>query len=275
MLRRISANLSSVIASGCRMQTGWWPSTKSLIQDFHRFELFPILYSICKYIRRLSSLFFEPYKVIYGHTANSFFFYVSVCVWNSGTIVASGSTTDMFSQFLHHRANTSGKLIVSGCERAYLCVSLGASQLQCRKMCVGIFLHFWVRACVLSHPVVRWDLNRKTSLTFFRRPVSGDCIFSPIAWMPFAPMSTGRDILSPQHGQWVKGQKEKQSFMAFDIICWDCSVAVLFWVYYVSCPVPIMQFDLNVGVLFLFETLSDGIIVLFLCSEVRVWERSV
>lgn len=77
---------------------------------------------------------------------------------------------------------------------------------------------------------------------------------------------------------WKVSEKTKgkaELFMVFDIICWDRSLAVLFWVYYVSCPVPIMQFDLNVGVLFLFETLSDGIIVLFLCSEVRVWEHGV
>lgn len=68
------------------------------------------------------SLFFEPYKVIYGQIAGSFFFYVSLCVWNSGTIVASGSTITLFSQFLHHRANTSGKLIVSGCEHVCVCL---------------------------------------------------------------------------------------------------------------------------------------------------------
>lgn len=59
-------------------------------------------------------------------------------------------------------------------------------------------------------------------------------------------------------------QKEKHvCFMEFDIIRPDDRTAVPLLVYGVSRPLPVVQFDLHVGVLFLLETLSDGTIVLF------------
>lgn len=51
--------------------------------------------------------------------------------------------------------------------------------------------------------------------------------------------------------------------MEFDIICPDDGMAVPLLVHGMSRPLPVLHFDLHVGVLFSLETLSDGTIVLF------------
>lgn len=81
----------------------------------------------------------------------------------------------------------------------------------------------------------------------------GECTFSPIMLRPFAPTSAGQ-------------RRDESKSTLFN---GDQSVAVLFWVYYVSCLVPIMHFDLYVGVLFLFQALTDDIIALFCYSNVE------
>lgn len=65
---------------------------------------------------------------------------------------------------------------------------------------------------------------------------------------------------------WKRHRRQKQKhicFTEFDIICPDDHAAVPLLVYGVSRPLPVVHFDLYVGVLFLLETLSDGTIVLF------------
>lgn len=65
---------------------------------------------------------------------------------------------------------------------------------------------------------------------------------------------------------WKRHRRQKQKhvcFPEFDIICLDDRATVPLLVYGVSRPLPVVRFDLYVGVLFLLETLSDGTIVLF------------